>query len=1015
MNNSLNWSLFTLFLLIWTSATAQQLLPNSLAEQQIHHLIRERHIPEVALSDLQLTSASYSRQSGMSHFYFQQYHQQIAIEQAELQLHFDRQGQLQSFHANLQNLNNQAFSSSIHLAPDNQIASAILAVKAVFQHLHIPNTSTPKLKQRLSKKQTYLFEKLPSILEDISATLVWHHHNNQMILAWKIDIQTDATHWWHLHVHAKTQEILHQHNAMLNCRFHPFGKSATAASPNTLQPHFQMLPPTPSSYHVFEAPLENPMEGSRSLVTMAADSLASPFGWHDTNGHQGAEFTITRGNNVFAQTDELGLNLPGFAPDGGPNLSFDFPLQLPDDPANFKAAAVTNLFYWCNYMHDFSYQYGFDEQAGNFQHNNYDKGGVENDFLYADAQDAGSTNNANFRCGPDGQRPRMQLFLWDKHLFASPFSVSGNEIAAEVAQFTPLSVSEGPLFYVESAPLACEPLPLPHPVNGKIVLVDRGNCTFTQKVNHVQQAGALACIVCNNNDQPPFAMGGDSTNISIPALMIGKSDCDLLKAQLAQNDSLLAQISNPSDNFLIDSDFDNAVIAHEYAHGISIRLTGGAGTASCLKNEEQMGEGWSDFIALMATMKPSDSAEKARSIGTYILHESADGPGLRPMLYSPDMSINDATYDDIKVLSAPHGLGFVWCTMLWEMTWALIDEHGMETGFDLAMQLVVEGMKLQACRPGFVDARDAILLADEQITGGDNQALIWQAFAKRGLGYSAQQGSSENKNDGTEAFDLPPCLLPTAQCQDITVYLDQYGQAFITPDLLDNGSFSCTGNLDFSVEGEAYYFLSCADIGHTQLALEVTDEAGNTNSCYSNIEVKDTIAPFPICDQIRINLSETNAIFAEQLAQQSIDNCSPKEDFEYSFEELFFTLDQLGKNQIIISISDAFGNTDSCTATIHVALGNLPITNGTPQMRTNLDHNRLVLFPNPANHTLYIKVNQPTAPQIHIYNQQGQSVLPPIRFSGQETQINIASLPPGVYWIQLSDQQDCHKQKLVVY
>ena len=54
---------------------------------------------------------------------------------------------------------------------------------------------------------------------------------------------------------------------------------------------------------VIAAPVESPSHGSRTLETNPADSTASPFGWHDTNGVAGAEFTDTRGNNVFAQDD----------------------------------------------------------------------------------------------------------------------------------------------------------------------------------------------------------------------------------------------------------------------------------------------------------------------------------------------------------------------------------------------------------------------------------------------------------------------------------------------------------------------------------------------------------------------------------------------------------------------------------------------------------------------------------------------------------------------------------------
>ena len=52
-----------------------------------------------------------------------------------------------------------------------------------------------------------------------------------------------------------------------------------------------------------------------------------------------------------------------------------------------------------------------------------------------------------------------------------------------------------------------------------------------------------------------------------------------------------------------DGDLDAAIIAHEYGHGVSTRLTGGASAVGCLGNREQMGEGWSDFYGLLLTME----------------------------------------------------------------------------------------------------------------------------------------------------------------------------------------------------------------------------------------------------------------------------------------------------------------------------------------------------------------------------------------------------------------------------
>src|SRR5262245_56004853 len=61
----------------------------------------------------------------------------------------------------------------------------------------------------------------------------------------------------------------------------------------------------PASYQVFAQPKEYPDDGPRTIEVdpAAAGGPASPFGWHDTNGAPGAEYTVTRGNNVHAYTD----------------------------------------------------------------------------------------------------------------------------------------------------------------------------------------------------------------------------------------------------------------------------------------------------------------------------------------------------------------------------------------------------------------------------------------------------------------------------------------------------------------------------------------------------------------------------------------------------------------------------------------------------------------------------------------------------------------------------------------
>ncbi|MCB8945535.1 MAG: M36 family metallopeptidase [Ardenticatenaceae bacterium] len=213
-----------------------------------------------------------------------------------------------------------------------------------------------------------------------------------------------------------------------------------------------------------------------------------------------------------------------------------------------------------------------------------------------------------------------------------------------------------------------------------------------------------------------------------------------------------------------DGALDNTAIVHEYTHGLSTRLTGGPVNPSCLNNLEQMGEGWSDWFALMFTQEVGDAGPDARGFATYLFGQPPDGAGVRLAPYSTNLAVNNYTYANLITMPIPHGSGFLWATMLWEMNWGLIDDYGFNPdlyapwntgGNNLALQLVVDGLKFQPCSPGFVDGRNAILLADQVLTGGANQCTIWHAFAKRGLGLSASQGSSNSTSDGTAAFDFP--------------------------------------------------------------------------------------------------------------------------------------------------------------------------------------------------------------------------------------------------------------------
>jgi extracellular elastinolytic metalloproteinase len=526
---------------------------------------------------------------------------------------------------------------------------------------------------------------------------------------------------------------------------------------------------SPNSYNVYPLKVESPIHGNRSIVIDPSNDDASPFGWHDTNGSEGFEHTTTKGNNVEAKEDIANNNetTAGAFADGGSSLTFDFPHNLSLPPASNLNSAITNLFYWNNVMHDVWYQYGFDESAGNFQSNNYGKGGLQNDFVYADALDGGGTNNANFSSPVDGNKPRMQMYLWTAP--ASSISFTVNSPSGIEGSYTAVKASFGAQNYNISGnlelgdPLIGCPINNGSALSGKIAVLDRGGtgCEFGTKCLNAQNAGAIAVVICNNVNSAPIAMsaGANGASVTIPCVMVSQANCNTIKLQIP---NIVNVTMIGTGGIQIDGDFDNGIIAHEYGHGISIRLTGGAGNSSCLNNAEQMGEGWSDWFGMMLTLKATDLGETGRGIGTYALGQPNTGVGIRQYRYSTNMTTNPHTYANVTSVAIPHGIGSVWCAMLWEMTWALIDIYGIDEdyyygqgGNNIAMALVTEALKLQPCSPGFVDGRNAILAADDALYGGIHKCLIYKAFAKRGLGFSASQGLSSSRTDGTQAFDLP--------------------------------------------------------------------------------------------------------------------------------------------------------------------------------------------------------------------------------------------------------------------
>ncbi len=725
-------------------------------------------LTQADIENFEISSAYRQEDTQMRHVYLTQTVAGFPIRNAVLQLHIHN-GEELKFHNSrfIPNAARKVENTTIGVAWED-IQERVLSLFQI--------NSTEKGSLELRAENLMHWEFAQFFIHPVRMRRVFLLVEDQLKLTYEVVVEPRSANAETLYFSALDGTLLRRHNRTLACQFDHDPEAFVCAHEShkhdevlTLRNLGQAL------YTAYPLGIESPLHGPRTSINAAEYAPASPFGWHDVNGAPGAEFTITRGNNVHAHEDIANTNLPGYAPDGGANLVFDFPFDQGGAPMTNMDASITNLFVWNNFMHDVSYFYGFNEVSGNFQQTNYSGQGQGGDYVQANGFDGSGTNNANFATPEDGFNPVMQMYIWhhivgDLLEITEPEVLSGSyETGSSSFGVLPPSnpfTSNVVLVYDNTSEpsLGCGFITNGGQVSGKIALIDRGVCPFVQKVINAQNAGAIGVIIANNQSGGPMSMGGsDPGNINIPVLSISQELGELIKTQLANGQEVAAKFGGDFEQVEHDSSFDNGIIAHEYVHGISNRLTGGPNEIYCLSNDEQMGEGWSDFFALIVSDTLGAQGNMPRGIGNFASNKPANAGGIRPYPYTTDMILNPLTYADIAGLSIPHGLGSVWCTMLWDLYWAFVDVYGHSHnlysnsgGNNRAIRLVMEGMRLQTCSPGFEDGRDAILAADEVLFQGANQCLIWQTFARRGLGYNAYQGSSFMVGDEIEDFDVPP-------------------------------------------------------------------------------------------------------------------------------------------------------------------------------------------------------------------------------------------------------------------
>lgn len=510
--------------------------------------------------------------------------------------------------------------------------------------------------------------------------------------------------------------------------------------------------------------------------------------------------TETVGNNVNAYANLTGddpMEAPGdYRADVTGAHTFDRVYDTTKDPqvdAEQIKASVTQLFYMNNFLHDWYYDAGFDEAAGNAQTSNYGRGGSQNDEIQAQAQDVSGTDNANMDTPADGAKPRMRMYVFNGAGGARITYSDGltGEVEPGTGAFGPTNFDFTHTI-VRSAPLdACTALTNAAAVAGKIVLVDRGGCDFNAKAKTAETAGAAGVIIANvatsNNpgDAPGMAASTPPIPVTIGTLSLNLADGNALRTAVGAG-TVTAHMERAS-GIRRDGTIDDGVIAHEWGHYISNRLVGNANGLST-NQAGGMGEGFGDFHAMLLLVRAEDAALPATpdftgvyANGAYTASTFVTLPGqinngyydgIRRYPYSIDMSKNPLTYrhivDGVALPTTPppafgasggsnsevHATGEVWASMLWECYASLLrdsDRLSFLEAQDRMKRYLVAGYKLMPDAPTFITARDAILSAI-QSQSEEDYALCGAGFAKRGLGAGAVAGSPDDNSGAVESY-----------------------------------------------------------------------------------------------------------------------------------------------------------------------------------------------------------------------------------------------------------------------
>ena len=171
-----------------------------------------------------------------------------------------------------------------------------------------------------------------------------------------------------------------------------------------------------------------------------------------------------------------------------------------------------------------------------------------------------------------------------------------------------------------------------------------------------------------------------------------------------------------------------------------------------------------------------------------------------------------------------------------------------------------------------------------------------------------------NSSQCTATVTVEDNVAPMAVCQDITIQLDNLGNATIVASDVDGGSTDACGIDTLSIDVDTF---DCSDVGTNPVVLTVTDVNGNSSTCTATVTVEDNVAPMAVCQDITVQLDAAGnaTIVASDVDGGSTDACGIA---SLAIDVDTFDCSDVGTNPVVLTVTDVNGNSSTCTATVTV-------------------------------------------------------------------------------------------------